>query len=198
LNVVYRRLQAASAWALWILLLLIVVPIAPQVALHLSDRWDEPRGDVLVVLGGEMLGDGTIGVGSYWRSVYAARVWRAGKFRWLIVCGGKPPDHPRSLAAAMASLLVSQGVPREAILLDEQSGSTRENALRAKALIPHGAGQVALVTSDYHMWRARRVFERIGVPAVAIPFPDVGKRWSYWPSRLECYATLSAELIKIA
>ena len=200
MKTVNRKLQAISAWVLWIALALSVIPIAPWIANRLVDRWDDPGGDVIVVLGADMLGDGTIGIGSYWRGVYASRIWRAGKgeYKWIIVCGGTPPGHPNSLARAIAKLLVSEGVPSEAILLDEQSGSTRENALRAKALLPNGAGAVTLVTSDYHIWRARRVFEKVGLQVVSIPYPDIGRRWSSWPERLVCYHTLAIELAKIA
>ena len=39
----------------------------------LAGTWKDPRGDVLIVLGGDVQSDGTIGLHSYWRTVYAAR-----------------------------------------------------------------------------------------------------------------------------
>ena len=56
--------------------LLQVVPLVPAIANRLADRWDDPRGEVLVVLGADLLGDGTLGLSSYWRSVYGVRAYR--------------------------------------------------------------------------------------------------------------------------
>ena len=175
-------------------LLLQVVPLVPAIANRLADRWDDPQGEVLVVLGADMLGDGTLGLGSYWRAVYGVRAYRKHPFRKVIVCGGAAGSN-RSVAAAMAEFMRALGVPEESLVLESQSRSTRENALYAKALA--GTEQVALVTSDYHMWRARRVFQQVGLRVVAMPHPDVTKRWSSWPQRWQCGWEVGIELAKI-
>src|SRR5262245_47178399 len=56
-------------------------PLVSWWATALAGEWQEPDGDVLIVLGGSELGDGLIGTSSYWRSVYAVRVWRESRFR---------------------------------------------------------------------------------------------------------------------
>ena len=56
--------------------LLLTTPLVPTIANRLADRWDDPQGEVLVVLGADMLGDGTLGLGSYWRAVYGVRAYR--------------------------------------------------------------------------------------------------------------------------
>jgi len=187
-------LKNFSLWVVLGLAFLMVTPVVPWMATGLVDRWESPRGEVLVVLGAEVLEDGTLGVGSYWRSLYGVRTYRQHRFKKVIVCGGAMGSK-RPLAAAMAEFMQALGVPGEALVLEARSRSTRENALYSKELA--GVGEVVLVTSDYHMWRARRVFERVGLRVVAVPFPDVGKRWSGWPQRWQCGWDVGAELGKI-
>lgn len=188
------RLRSMALWLVMAVALGVGSPLVPWVASRLADRWEAPHGDVLVVLGADILGDGTLGVGSYWRAVYGERIYRQHHFRKVIVCGGAEGS-PRPVAAAMAEFMTALGVPAEALVLETRSRNTRENALYARELA--GTGEVALVTSDYHMWRARRVFERAGMRVVALPFPDVAKRWSSWPQRWPCVWDVVAELGKI-
>lgn len=189
-----NRLRNMALWLVMAVALGVGSPLVPWVASHLADRWESPHGDVLVVLGADILGDGTLGVGSYWRAVYGERMYRQHHFRKVIVCGGAEGS-TRPVAAAMAEFMTALGVPAEALVLETRSRNTRENALYARELA--GTGEVALVTSDYHMWRARRVFERAGMRVVALPFPDVAKRWSSWPQRWPCGWDVGAELGKI-
>lgn len=184
-----------AAGILACLLLLQFSPLVPAIANRLADRWEEPQGDVLVVLGADMLGDGTLGLGSYWRAVYGVRAYRKHAFRKVIVCGGDGGSS-RPLAEAMSEFMQALGVPGEAIVLEGKSRSTRENALFTKDLL-QGERRVVLVTSDFHMWRSRRVFERVGLEVVAMPFPDIGKRWSGWPQRWPCSWEVGGELMKI-
>lgn len=198
-----RWIRAVCPWILAIFLLIHLTPLVPWIAFRLSDNWSTPgASDVLVILGADLLGDGTLGVGSYWRAVYGVRAWRAGRHRMVILCGGTPPGHPQSVAAAMADFLVSQGVPRDRLMLEESSQNTFENAQQAARLLPReyvGTGRpVVLVTSDFHMYRARRAFARAGITAEPLPFPDIGKRWSQPSHRPDCSFTVFMELVKIA
>lgn len=64
-------------------LLVVVVTFTPLVSWYsglLAGAWEDPRGDVLIVLAAERLDSDTLGLGSYWRSVYANLAWREGGF----------------------------------------------------------------------------------------------------------------------
>jgi uncharacterized SAM-binding protein YcdF (DUF218 family) len=123
--------------------------LVPAITGWLSDDWPEPKGDTLVVLGAEQLGDGTLGVSSYWRSLYAVRAYRTGGFQRVVVSGGKLGyAQSTSLARAMADFMVGLGVPRQVITLEERSTSTRENAVDTAALIRGWPGTKVLLTSD--------------------------------------------------
>ncbi len=96
----------------------------------------------------------------------AAMLYRAGRGNVVIAAGGRQPWSPfeQSEAEAMRVLLVDFGVPASAILLDETSRNTRENAINAKVLLEKsGCKKPLLVTSAAHMKRSVATFERAGV-----------------------------------
>ena len=182
-----RRVINAAVYSLAALGLLVVLvtvtPLTPWWAARLAGRWTNPKGDTLILVGGSILGDGMIGNSSYWRSIYGARYYREGGFREVVVSGGGQPP----VAVQIADYLVSQGVPRDRIRLETQSLTTRENALDVTALLAGTPGRKALMTSDYHMYRAYRAFRKAGLAVEPLPFADAGKRGVSWEGRWPCY-----------
>ena len=70
----------------------------------------------------------------------------------------------------MADLLAEWGVPREAILLEEGSRTTSENAAAtAQRLRAKGVRRVLLVTSSIHMRRALASFRAEGLEPLPSP-----------------------------
>ena len=58
--------------------------------------------------GGSTGGDRTIGMVSYWRSVYAARAYRAGGFQRVVISGGGHGNtESPSVARAMADFMLA-------------------------------------------------------------------------------------------
>jgi uncharacterized SAM-binding protein YcdF (DUF218 family) len=167
-----------------------VTPLDFRWATWLAGPRDDPTGDVLIVLAGSVLDDGTIGESSYWRSVYAVRAFHEGGFRTVVLCG-------RNAAVAMREFLECQGVPRSAIQVENRSRSTRENALFAREVLTDEPGRKVLLTSDYHMFRAHRVFRKAGIEVLPRPFPDVRKRAGSWRARWPAFLDLVEETIKI-
>jgi len=178
-------------------LLLVLVTVTPVVywwASVLSGPWEDPNGDVLIVLGGSLLDKGLMGQSSYWRSVYALRAWRQGSFQRIVISGG-PADY--STAAPMSDFLEAHGVPREAIQVEAQSRSTHENAVRVAELLTGVSGRKVLLTSDYHMFRAYHAFRKAGLDVLPRPFPDVRKRAAGWTGRWPAFLELVLETVKI-
>lgn len=186
-----RGAWIASAFFSILLIVIHFTPLVPWYARLLAGDWADPTGQVLVVLAAELQQDGMIGESSYWRSVYAVRAYRAGKFRKVLISGG-----PR-LSAPMREFLVCQGVPAEAVVIEEKSTSTRENALFSKPLLAAWPGPVVLLTSDYHMFRARHAFAKAGVQVLPHPFPDAIKRSANRLNRWASFWGLAAETAKI-
>lgn len=180
-------------------LLFVVVTFTPLDewwANRLAGTWNDPKGEVLVVLGGDTVKD-SIGLSSYWRSVYAVRMWKQGGFRSVVVCGGSNGSEP-SIAGQMRDFMVSQGIPAGAIHVETESHSTRENALKSKPLLDQLGGQKVLLTSDYHMFRAYRAFRKAGIDIQPSPFPDSLKQAASWETRWPAFLGLCVEQAKIA
>lgn len=93
------------------------------------------------------------------RTAEAVRLYNDGWARLLVVSGAAADKSGRSNAAAMRSQAMQAGVPAEAIIMDEQSETTRQNAREVGGVL---AGQhvrdIILVTSGYHMRRAQLEF----------------------------------------
>lgn len=164
--------------------LVTLTPINFWWASHLSGAWNDPVGEVLIVLGGDSV-QGSIGFSSYWRSVYAVRAWKEGGFRTVVVCGGGGSAGQPSIAEQMRDFMVAEGIPASAVRVETESQSTYENALKSKPLLDQLSGRKVLLTSDYHMFRACRAFRKAGIDVQPRPFPDAIKqsmsRLNRWP-----------------
>lgn len=189
-SILRRCLRAATMSLAGLGLLVVAITVTPLTGWwtsRLMGPWNDPRGEVLVVLSGDAVGD-VIGFDSYWRTVYAVRAYREGGFRTILLTGGGAPGNV-PVAVAMAQFLESQGVPPEMIILETRAASTRENALFTKPILANLAGRKILLTSDFHMWRAIRTFHKIGVNIEPRPIPDLLKQTSHayrrWPVFLE-------------
>jgi len=103
---------------------------------------------------------------------HAARLYKQGLAPKIILSGGRSPGLEgrtdlQTEAQAMRLLLLDLGVPDNALVLEESSRSTKENVNNTKTLV--GNQPVALVTSAFHMPRAMRNFQEMGVKAYAYP-----------------------------
>lgn len=189
-----RLLHLARNLAASVGLLVLLITVTPALRwwTHaLSAPWGPDHGDTLVILGGEMYAPDTVGLSTYWRSFYGALVWRTGHFNRVIVSG-------RNAAPLMADFLVSHGVPRDVIILENDSDSTRENAVNVAKILGPNAAHIVMLTSDYHAGRALRAFHTAGIPATALPYPDMNKRLNAWPERWTVFLILSAETVRTA
>jgi len=171
-----------------------LVTVAPPrwYASLLAGPWPVPHGAVLIVLGGDVNDNGILGETSYWRSVFAVVAWRNGSWRQVILSGVGKTTLP------MRDFLVSQGVPSSAILIEDRSTNTRENALYTARFVRNIPGPYVLLTSDYHMFRAHRAFTRAGLAVTPAPFSDVLKVFNDPFRRWTGFLTLVSETAKIA
>lgn len=152
-----------------------------------------PRADAIVVLGG--------GSNYAWldrtdvdpaklrssRLAAGARAWHAGKASKVILSGGGVGNTTE--ARRMADAIQRLGVPHDALLLEERSHDTRDNARFSTALLEagHGGRHVLLVTSALHMPRATLLFTQAGAEVTPVPVPEgrpaEGLRGRWLPSR---------------
>jgi uncharacterized SAM-binding protein YcdF (DUF218 family) len=116
------------------------------------------RWDAIVVLGCRVRADGVPSDSLDRRVRHAVGLWRRGLAPRLVMTGGAGEGEPLSEARAAARLARDLGVPEEAILLEERSTSTEENARFAREVI--GRARVLVVSDAYHVTRGERVFQR--------------------------------------
>lgn len=153
---------------------------------------DLPAAGAVVVLGG-----GISSVPPDWpypdlgrgadRVWHASRIYHAGKAPLVVISGGRLAwlGERTSEAEAMKDFLEDLGVPLDAILIEDRSASTRENAVFTAELVSErGIGRVLLVTSALHMRRALATFHAAGVDAIpaaadfeVVPEPNHVLRW---------------------
>ncbi len=102
---------------------------------------------------------------------------------YIIPSGGQGGDETIPEAVAMAGYLKEHGIPEEMILLEDQSKTTNENLRNSKAILDAREGRkyTAVVSSNYHVYRALRLCRKIGLKSVGVG----GKVAAYyWPSAL--------------
>lgn len=87
-----------------------------------------------------------------------------------ILCGGQGGNEPCTEAASMYDYMVAKGMDADRLLREDESSNTIENIENARALIGDGH-RTAVVTSDYHLARARVLMRRGGLDACGIPAP---------------------------
>lgn len=121
--------------------------------------------DAIVVLGCRVVSEGVPSLALERRARHAARLYHAGLAPFVITTGGVG-DSPPSEAEVAARVLIEEGVPERAILREDTSTSTQENAAFAKERF--GGRRVLLVTDAFHTWRAARVFARHYEEVVAV------------------------------
>ena len=177
-HVRFKRLVmlAVVLWA-WVVVILVVV-------IDGYGRVDRAqRADVIVVLGAGLRRDNTPGPALIRRAAHAVELWRAGYAPVIICTGGKPGNRTRSEADACAELLHDNDVPDDAILLEDLSRSTEENALETHNIMQANNWQSAVVVSDgFHLFRALRLFRNEGILIFTSPVsvePPLGEHIVY-------------------
>ena len=87
----------------------------------------------------------------------------------IVVSGGQGPQEDITEALAMERYLLSQGVPQERIIKEEQATSTFENFVNSKAILDNlfeGEYETAFVSNEYHIYRASSLARIAGFDTV--------------------------------
>lgn len=92
----------------------------------------------------------------------------------VVLSGGMGPGESITEAEAMRRGLESRGVDGERLLLEERSTSTAENfAFSREMLAENGVDPdtavIAVVTSDFHCFRAHLIAQREGLTVIDVP-----------------------------
>jgi uncharacterized SAM-binding protein YcdF (DUF218 family) len=155
------------------------------------------KADCLVILGAHVNPGGVPSLTLAERTDHAARLWKQGRAPYIL-CSGGLGDHALSEAQVMRRRLRKCGVPASAIVMEDRSHSTAENArYSARLMRRRGWRRALLVTDTWHEFRALRLFRGYGVEAHPAPatkstlstrLPDR----AFWTLR-ECAALLRGD-----
>ena len=152
---------------------------------------DVPNLDYLIVLGAKVKED-SLSNSLRKRLDKAIEYSQRNPDTILILSGGQGPDEPMSEARAMYEYLLYNGVPEEQMAMETISTSTVENIAYSKVLIdeiqnekrekqaremrPIAPGpyvlaedkplQIGVLTSNFHVFRARMIAEKWGIPGI--------------------------------
>lgn len=139
------------------------------------DRTTTARFDAVVVLGAGIMGKGSLRPSdqltglSMQRTSCGADLFTDGLAPRLVLSGGDGSifgEGPKE-AVEMKRLAIRLGVPEQAIVLDDRSRTTYENAIGVKRVL--GEGSILLVTSASHMPRAAGLFRGQGFTVTPAP-----------------------------
>ncbi|HAC56559.1 TPA: hypothetical protein DCF80_03575 [Candidatus Saccharibacteria bacterium] len=132
----------------------------------------------------------------------AVRLYKAGWAPKLIFSGAAADTSGPSNAEAMARRAQDAGVSKSAIITEEFSRTTAENALNtSKFIADQSIERIILVTSAYHQRRASLEFSAILGPSVTIinkPL-EIDRQWagSWWWTTFSGWWLAGGELVKI-
>lgn len=148
------------------------------------------RNTLIVLLGAGIQGNGhqaRPGLGGYSRLLTAAQ--RFHRCRQLdgtcrvLVSGGAPSPGLDSEANVYARELIDLDIPAAAILLEDASANTWQNARNSSALIAkEHASHVLLVTSGLHLPRSLLYFRHFGVTAEGVASDQIRAMPGWLPS----------------
>ena len=148
--------------------------------------------DVIVILAGEKTE----------RVEYGAKLFKEGWARKdRIILSGGLVVWKYTWASLMKEQALHLGVPDKAILLEEKSSSTEENARYTKEILDkHGYKTCILVTSPYHSKRASKIFTKImgdKIKIISAPVDNSWFRFEQWWERKRDRAAVLREYSKL-
>lgn len=172
--IVAHRFFGKVLWRITFILVCIglIYFIIVEIPIIKNARTDSnPQRDYLVVLGAAVHGD----------HPSPALVHRLdGAYEYLekypdsvaIVSGGKGKGENKSEAQAMFEYLTGRGISTERIIMEDRATSTKENLLYSYEIITDRGDSpqdsVAILSSPYHLFRAKCMSNSIGVEAAGV------------------------------
>lgn len=130
------------------------------------------NADAIVVLSG-MLEINEVGDSTYveWgdpdRFFGGIALFKAGKAQKLIFTGGKMPwdNAKKTEGDILKEYAISNAIPVEKIIVTKNVENTADEAVAVKELIGPSK-KIILVTSAFHMYRAKKLFEKVGIKVI--------------------------------
>ena len=114
---------------------------------------------------------------------HAVTLYQEGLADTIILTGGYSPGNEHSDAYIAGQYLLSMGIPKEAILLEEQSTITQENLEFSKEIMEaHDLSTAIIVSDPLHMKRSMMMAKDYEIEAFSSPTPTT--RYQTWKTKL--------------
>jgi uncharacterized SAM-binding protein YcdF (DUF218 family) len=175
-----RSILVAAALLLWTLSTPVIADALLRAVEGHRVRLDaatRPKADAVVVLSGMLTHvQGEKGLVSEWgeaadRLFGGLELMQANKAPRLVLTRGLLPWQGAIQAEGeiLREIAIAAGVPAERIVLTPPAMNTADEAVGVRSLLASDAGAVILVTSAFHMTRARALFEQQGLRVIEYP-----------------------------
>ncbi|MCZ2156115.1 MAG: YdcF family protein [Bryobacterales bacterium] len=163
-------------WLLWALGIFLVggayfLTLADQV--RRQSLVDDARpADMIVVLGAaEYRGKPSPVLQA--RLTHALSLYREHYAPFILTTGGAGGDPRFTESEVGRNFLLSQGVPPEAIVMEDQGDSTIHSAVAVAEIMDRMRLKSCIVVSDsYHLFRVKRILEEHGLTVYTSPRPE--------------------------
>jgi uncharacterized SAM-binding protein YcdF (DUF218 family) len=165
-----RRGVLGWTWRVLLLLVLWLVGVASYIV-WVGQRDQAAPADVIIVLGAAAYDRNPSPVFKE-RIRHGIDLYQRGLAKQLIFTGGFGNGARYSESQVARSYALKRGVPSQAILIETESRTTRQNLQQAAALMQARQYRRALIVSDpLHMARALRLAREMGIDALGSSTP---------------------------
>ena len=170
----WKRLSKALRTVLILILIVFLGLFLFVEALILTGFKDTSKKDldVIIVLGAQVYESGPSVVLKY-RLDEAFDYLQENPDTVCIVTGAKGPNEPFSEAEGMRRYLVSRGIKKDRVILEDQALDTKQNITYSMQLFDAKNESVGIISNNFHMYRALRLAKKAGLLDVSgIPAPS--------------------------
>jgi uncharacterized SAM-binding protein YcdF (DUF218 family) len=158
---------------LWLLSALVLAILAPPVlgmsllgAVYWQARTDETRPVEAIVVMGTAQYNGRPSPVLRARLDRVVEVWQEGVAPLVVVTGGKQEGDAFTEAEASHDYLVDQGIPDEAIILEDQGHDSWQSLQGVADLLDErGLERVLIVSDGFHLLRLKKMAHDLGLKA---------------------------------
>ena len=154
-------ITAVPGWARALVLIILAAAIAVFALFEIRiascfGMQAEPGMDYIIVLGAQVKEDGPSVVLKY-RLDAAYDYLTENPETKCIVTGSQGSNEPVTEASGMQAYLVSRGIDASRIILEEQADNTVQNLVYSSELMDREDASVAIVTNNFHLFRALHI-----------------------------------------
>ncbi|MCK4521601.1 MAG: YdcF family protein [Nanoarchaeota archaeon] len=131
--------------------------------------------DIIIILGGGIDSQRRLPLRVIKRLEHTHQLYRKGVSNLLLMSGKGIKNYSFSEAGVMKQHLVKKGIPEHNILTEDLSTDTIENAYfsRVVHIDPMRAKKILIVTSEFHIKRAKSLFKWVFGPSYKLSFKSV-------------------------